>query len=60
MKRTITIICDIETTVPHLLNSNDFEIICTSKDDVFTMVKKEQQIDWTNTPSTKAEDIKIK
>jgi hypothetical protein len=41
MKKQITIICDMDTTVPHLLNDKDFEIIATSKDDVWTMIKKE-------------------
>jgi hypothetical protein len=41
MKKQITIICDSETTVPHLLNQTDFEVIATSKDDVWTMIKRE-------------------
>lgn len=41
MKKTITIICDIETTVPSLLNQISFEVIPTSKEEVWTMVKKD-------------------
>lgn len=43
MKKTITIICDIETTVPHLLNQEAFDVIPTSKEDIWTMVKKEKE-----------------
>ena len=41
MKKQITIICDSETTVPHLLNQTDFEVIGTGKEDTWCMVKRE-------------------
>ena len=41
MKKTITIICDEETTVPHLLNQEEYEVLASSKDDVWTMIKKQ-------------------
>ena len=40
MKKIITIICDVDTTTPHLLNEVDFEVIGTSRDDVWTMISK--------------------
>lgn len=41
MKKTITLVVDEETTIPHLLNQEDYEVIATSKEDVWTMIKKE-------------------
>ena len=52
MKHTITIICDVDTTIPHLLNQTDFEVIATSKDDVWTLIKREVVLGTNNIKMT--------
>ena len=43
MKKIITIICDKDVPVKHLLNSEKYEIYeATGNDEVFTMIEKEK------------------
>ena len=44
MKKIITIICDTEIPIKHLLNDKDFEIYeAVGNEDIFTMIKKEEE-----------------
>ncbi len=40
MKKIITIICDEDLPVAHLLNSQDFEVIPTQKENTFAMTRR--------------------
>jgi len=42
MKKTITIVCDIETTISRLLNQVEFEVVSNSKEDIWTMIEREE------------------
>ena len=42
MKKQITLVVDEETTIPHLLNQVDYEVITTSREEVWTMIRKEK------------------
>lgn len=41
MKKTFTVVVDIETPVIHLLNSKDYDVYQTNGE-LFTMIKKEK------------------
>ena len=44
MKKIITIICDKDVPVKHLLNTNDYEVYeAMGNEDVYTMVEKPKE-----------------
>lgn len=44
MKKVITIVCDVDIPVIHLLNNKDYEVFQT-KDDLFTIIQKVSEDD---------------